>query len=122
MVSSFCGLLIKVTFLYLSQSLCCHRHFEHRKIPSLAIPTMPALRKPDPSTSGPPIHCSSQQTRFHAETLDTSSEIDLKDVTISIGEHEILEGAHLRLKSGVKYALVGRSVAFLPHSPRTSGV
>lgn len=55
------------------------------------------------------IHCSSQQSRFHTETLDTSKEIDLKDVSISIGERELLSGAHLRLKDGVKYALVGRN-------------
>ncbi|BGP31559.1 hypothetical protein JCM10296v2_003331 [Rhodotorula toruloides] len=55
------------------------------------------------------IHCSSQQSRFHTETLDTSSEIDLKDVFISIGERELVSGAHLRLKDGVKYALVGRN-------------
>jgi ATPase subunit of ABC transporter with duplicated ATPase domains len=55
------------------------------------------------------IHCSSQQSRFHTETLDTSREIDLKDVSISIGERELVNGAHLRLKDGVKYALVGRN-------------
>ncbi|BGO96387.1 iron complex transport system ATP-binding protein [Rhodosporidium toruloides NP11] [Rhodotorula toruloides] len=55
------------------------------------------------------IHCSSQQSRFHTETLDTSREIDLKDVSISIGERELVSGAHLRLKDGVKYALVGRN-------------
>ncbi|BGP24160.1 iron complex transport system ATP-binding protein [Rhodotorula toruloides] len=55
------------------------------------------------------IHCSSQQSRFHTETLDTSREIDLKDVVISVGERELVSGAHLRLKDGVKYALVGRN-------------
>lgn len=55
------------------------------------------------------IHCSSQQSRFHTETLDTSKEIDLKEVAISIGERELLSGAHLRLKDGVKYGLSGRN-------------
>ncbi|GAA6058948.1 hypothetical protein JCM10212_002900 [Sporobolomyces blumeae] len=59
--------------------------------------------------ASPGIHCSSQQSRFHTETLDTSREIDLKDVSISIGERELVSGAHLRLKDGVKYALVGRN-------------
>ncbi|GAA6005938.1 hypothetical protein JCM11491_004066 [Sporobolomyces phaffii] len=55
------------------------------------------------------IHCSSQQSRFHEATLDTSKEIDLKDVSISIGERELLAGAHLRLKDGARYALIGRN-------------
>jgi ATPase subunit of ABC transporter with duplicated ATPase domains len=55
------------------------------------------------------IHCSSQQSRFHTETLDTSREIDLKEVSVSIGERELLSGAHLRLKDGARYALVGRN-------------
>lgn len=57
---------------------------------------------------GPPrIECRSQQSRFHADTLD-SVEVDLKDVSISIGERELLSGAHVRLKEGVRYGLVGR--------------
>lgn len=55
------------------------------------------------------IHCSSQQSRFHTETLDTSREIDLKEVSVAIGERELLSGAHLRLKDGTRYALVGRN-------------
>ncbi|GAA5970859.1 hypothetical protein JCM3765_006106 [Sporobolomyces pararoseus] len=70
------------------------------------------LKKSNKSTTAAAangIHCSSQQSRFHTETLDTSKEIDLKDVSVSIGERELLSGAHLRLKDGVKYALVGRN-------------
>lgn len=56
----------------------------------------------------PLIQATAEQSRFHTETLDTSREIDLKGVTISIGERELLSGSHLRLKEGVKYALIGR--------------
>lgn len=59
------------------------------------------------------IHCSSQQSRFHLETLNTSREIDLKDVTISVGPSsnptDLLTSAHLRVKEGVRYGLVGRN-------------
>ncbi|KAJ7098765.1 P-loop containing nucleoside triphosphate hydrolase protein [Mycena belliarum] len=55
------------------------------------------------------ISATSQQSRFHAETLDTSLEIDLKGVTISIGERELIVASHLRLKDGIRYGLVGRN-------------
>ncbi|KAF7355682.1 Iron complex transport system ATP-binding protein [Mycena sanguinolenta] len=46
------------------------------------------------------IVATSQQSRFHTETLDTTLEIDLKGVTISIGERELISSSHLRLKQG----------------------
>ncbi|KAL1742978.1 P-loop containing nucleoside triphosphate hydrolase protein [Schizophyllum fasciatum] len=64
------------------------------------------------STPGnvPPIVATSQTSRFHVDTLSTlSKEIDLKDVTISLGDREILVDAHLRLKENVHYGLVGRN-------------
>ncbi|KAJ7639258.1 P-loop containing nucleoside triphosphate hydrolase protein [Roridomyces roridus] len=61
-----------------------------------------------PSTKNT-ITATSQQSRFHAETLDTSLEIDLKAVTISIGERELISSSHLRLKEGIRYGLVGRN-------------
>ncbi|KAJ7734035.1 P-loop containing nucleoside triphosphate hydrolase protein [Mycena maculata] len=56
-----------------------------------------------------PITATSQQSRFHTETLDTTLEIDLKAVTISIGERELISSSHLRLKEGIRYGLVGRN-------------
>ncbi|KAJ7740893.1 P-loop containing nucleoside triphosphate hydrolase protein [Mycena olivaceomarginata] len=53
------------------------------------------------------IIATSQQSRFHTETLDTSLEIDLKGVTISIGDRELISSSHLRLKQGVRFGLVG---------------
>ncbi|KAJ7129275.1 P-loop containing nucleoside triphosphate hydrolase protein [Mycena epipterygia] len=55
------------------------------------------------------ITATSQQSRFHAETLDTTLEIDLKGVNISIGERELISASHLRLKQGIRYGLVGRN-------------
>lgn len=62
---------------------------------------------PSASTSSH-IKCSAQQSRFHAATLDTTTEVDIKDLTISVGEKDLLASAHLRLKHGVRYGLVGR--------------
>ncbi|ORY88253.1 P-loop containing nucleoside triphosphate hydrolase protein [Leucosporidium creatinivorum] len=63
-----------------------------------------------PSTSSTShIKCSAQQSRFHAATLDTTTEVDIKDLTISVGEKDLLASAHLRLKNGVRYGLVGRN-------------
>lgn len=60
---------------------------------------------------GVKIHAVSQQSRFHTETLDTTTaEIDLNGVTIAIGERELIAGAKLKFKEGVRYALVGRCV------------
>lgn len=56
----------------------------------------------------PKIIAISQQTRFHTETLDTTAEVDLKGVTVSIGDHELVSDSRLKLKDGVRYALVGR--------------
>ncbi|KAJ7724833.1 P-loop containing nucleoside triphosphate hydrolase protein [Mycena metata] len=55
------------------------------------------------------IIATSQQSRFHTETLDTTLEIDLKAVTISIGERELISSSHLRLKEGIRYGLIGRN-------------
>ncbi|KAI8099275.1 P-loop containing nucleoside triphosphate hydrolase protein, partial [Halteromyces radiatus] len=61
----------------------------------------------DPNET-PTIVATSQQSRFHAETLETlSKEIDLKTVNITINQVELLVDAHLRLKENVKYGLVG---------------
>lgn len=62
------------------------------------------------ATSGlPKIHAISQQSRFHTETLESAQgEIDLKGVTISIGDNELIVDSRLKLKAGVRYALVGR--------------
>ncbi|KDN43911.1 P-loop containing nucleoside triphosphate hydrolase protein [Tilletiaria anomala UBC 951] len=59
------------------------------------------------------IHATSQETRFYLDAIETASgEIDLKNVTISIGEggqKDLLVDAHLRLKGGTHYGLVGRN-------------
>ncbi|TFK35712.1 P-loop containing nucleoside triphosphate hydrolase protein [Crucibulum laeve] len=56
------------------------------------------------------IAASSQTSRFHVDTLTTlSQEIDLNQVHISIGLKDLLVDAHLRLKAGVHYALIGRN-------------
>ncbi|KAI5479106.1 Iron complex transport system ATP-binding protein [Pseudohyphozyma bogoriensis] len=44
----------------------------------------------------------SEPSRFHTATLDTTQEVDIKDLNVSIGERDLIVGAHLRLKEGVR--------------------
>ena len=69
-----------------------------------------------PTTTIPPtpvaieIVAYSQQSRFHRETFDANStDIDLKGVNVSVNNKELLVDAHLRLKSGVRYGMVGQN-------------
>lgn len=56
------------------------------------------------------IKATSQESRFHTEAIDTETkEIDLKGVTVAIEERMLLDDAHLRIKEGVHYGLVGRN-------------
>ncbi|KAI0343208.1 P-loop containing nucleoside triphosphate hydrolase protein [Trametopsis cervina] len=58
----------------------------------------------------PAITAISQQSRFHTETLNTNvAEIDLKGVTIAVGQRDLLTDCRLKLKEGVRYGLVGRN-------------
>jgi ATP-binding cassette subfamily F protein 3 len=57
------------------------------------------------------IQATAQQSRFHVDTLQTSKDIDLKAVTITVGKNgqrEILVDTDIKLKEGCKYALIGR--------------
>jgi len=51
-----------------------------------------------------------QQSRFHADVLEApeSKEIDVKDLTVSIGGHDVLNHTPLRLRERVHYVLAGR--------------
>ncbi|KAN0066399.1 hypothetical protein ACQY0O_000493 [Thecaphora frezii] len=79
-----------------------------------ADPTNPTSQ-PDAPISGRDAHLSlidatSQESRFHLDATETASlEIDLKDVTVTLAGRELLQNAHLRLKSGVHYGLIGRN-------------
>ncbi|KAI8983429.1 P-loop containing nucleoside triphosphate hydrolase protein [Pilobolus umbonatus] len=63
-------------------------------------------------SSEPTIVATSQQSRFHQETLETlSKEVDLPGVNISINNLDLLVDAHLRLKACTRYGLVGQNGA-----------
>ena len=53
----------------------------------------------------------SQQSRYHVDAVDapTSKDIDVKNLTLSIGGRELLDHAHLRIVQGVHYVLAGRN-------------
>jgi ATP-binding cassette, subfamily F, member 3 len=57
------------------------------------------------------IVVSAQQSRFHTEAIDPQNlkEIDIKDLTISIGGLEILDHAHLKIQNGVHYVFHARN-------------
>jgi ATPase subunit of ABC transporter with duplicated ATPase domains len=57
-----------------------------------------------------PIVCTSQQSRFHQDTIETlSNDVDLNGVNLSIGDTPVLIDSELKLFSGVKYGLIGRN-------------
>jgi ABC-type molybdenum transport system ATPase subunit/photorepair protein PhrA len=71
-------------------------------------------KKPVPAAvegAEPAIQVTAQQSRFHNDAVDapTSKEILVKDLTISIGERELLSRTELFLKEGAHYVLVGRN-------------
>ncbi|KAJ4517866.1 hypothetical protein HRR75_003085 [Exophiala dermatitidis] len=57
------------------------------------------------------IVVTSQQSRFHVDAVDapTSKDIEVKDLTLSVGGRELLDHAHLRILDGVHYVLAGRN-------------
>ncbi|KAF9219964.1 P-loop containing nucleoside triphosphate hydrolase protein [Gyrodon lividus] len=62
---------------------------------------------PAPESS---IVATSQQSRFYKETLSTlSKDIDMQTVNISVNNLDLLVDAHLRLKEGVRYGLIGQN-------------
>lgn len=75
---------------------------------------MPKSSKSGTSTPIPQdgnIVVTSQQSRFYVDAVDapTSKDIDVKDLTLSVGGRELLDHAHLRLVEGVHYVLAGRN-------------
>ncbi|GLB34832.1 putative ABC transporter [Lyophyllum shimeji] len=54
---------------------------------------------------------SAQQSRFHVDATDapSSKEIDIKDLTLSIGGRDLLSHANLTLRENRHYVLVGRN-------------
>ncbi|SCZ97244.1 BZ3500_MvSof-1268-A1-R1_Chr4-2g07084 [Microbotryum saponariae] len=75
--------------------------------PSASTSSGPSAR---PAAPNKDIHCTSQQSRFHTETISSRSlEIDIKDVTVSVGPNDLIVSSHLRLKEGKRYGLVGRN-------------
>jgi ATPase subunit of ABC transporter with duplicated ATPase domains len=64
-----------------------------------------------PTLSDGAIVVTSQQSRFHVDAVDapTSKDVDVKDLTLTVGGRELLDHAHLRLVEGVHYVLAGRN-------------
>ncbi|KAI7539643.1 ABC transporter domain-containing protein, partial [Hortaea werneckii] len=70
------------------------------------------VRKQATPTEGSGITVTAQQSRFHTDAEDAPSaarEIVIKDLSVSIGDRELLSHADLNLQSGRHYVLVGRN-------------
>lgn len=57
------------------------------------------------------LQVTAQQSRFHTDAIDahTTKEILVKDISISLGQKELLSHAELHLKESGHYVLVGRN-------------
>jgi ATP-binding cassette, subfamily F, member 3 len=64
-----------------------------------------------PARSEPLLTVTAQQSRFHvdADANTGSKEIVVKDLSISIGDHEVLSHEDLHFQPGRRYVLVGRN-------------
>lgn len=52
----------------------------------------------------------SRTTRFHTNDSTTTSKlIDIADISMAIGDKDILSGGHLQLTAGARYGLIGRN-------------
>jgi ATPase subunit of ABC transporter with duplicated ATPase domains len=75
---------------------------------------MPKASKPGTSTptlQDGNIVVTSQQSRYAVDAVDapTSKDIDVKDLTLTVGGRDLLDHTHLRLVEGVHYVLAGRN-------------
>ncbi|GIL64084.1 hypothetical protein Vafri_18060 [Volvox africanus] len=52
-----------------------------------------------------------QLSRFHTETIEGSAtgDVDIRGLSITVGDRELITDAHLALRRGVRYGLVGRN-------------
>ena len=69
------------------------------------------MPKKSAAASSEGLVITAQQSRFHLDAVDapSSKEIWVKDLSISIGQKEILNRAELRFKECAHYVLVGRN-------------
>ncbi|KAI9272479.1 P-loop containing nucleoside triphosphate hydrolase protein [Sporodiniella umbellata] len=62
------------------------------------------------STKEPELVATTQQSRFHTETVENmNKELDLHGVNISINQNDLLVDAHLKFKPCTRYGLVGQN-------------
>ncbi|PNH06652.1 putative ABC transporter ATP-binding protein C29A3.09c [Tetrabaena socialis] len=65
----------------------------------------------DSGGDGPLVEVAVQLSRFHLETLEGSAtgDVDIRGLCLAVGDRELLRDAHLWLKRGTRYGLVGRN-------------
>ena len=71
----------------------------------------PGQATTDPDRYGSTSHiiATAQQSRFDSALLDPTSisELDLQTVNIQVGEKQLLVDGEIKLRDGVRYALMG---------------
>lgn len=75
------------------------------------MPKARAGRSATRATDHGGIVVTSQQSRFHADAIDAPSlkDVDIRDLTISIGGFEILDHARLQIQNDTHYVFHGRN-------------
>lgn len=84
-----------------------HSHFQPTAIPRMPIAKAKKLEAEPEQASK--IIVTAQQSRFHETDDSALKDIDIKDLTINIGNKAILQHTRLVLKAGLRYVFVGRN-------------
>jgi ATP-binding cassette subfamily F protein 3 len=71
---------------------------------------MPRKTSNQPAEEGL-VQVTAQQSRFHNDAVDApaSNELLIKDLSISVGQRELLSHAEVHLQENGRYVLVGRN-------------
>jgi len=64
---------------------------------------------PADASDGSKIVVTAQQSRFHEIDDPASKDIEINDLSITVGKREILQHTRLVLKSGLRYVFLGRN-------------
>lgn len=83
---------------------------QHKQVSGLLNTSLAPAPMSDPQISAALIEATSQVSRFHLETLETTTKRDLQlqQVNLSVNNKQLLLDAVLQLQGGVRYGIVGR--------------
>jgi len=73
------------------------------------MPTSKPRRADAEVLAEPNVVVTAQQSRFHEVDDPAAKDIEINDLSITVGKREILQHARLVLKAGLRYVFVGRN-------------